>query len=80
MMNRRNSFQNRFDSHDRQMRLMNRVFWVMFAVAAVFIVCTWIFYGYIAFKAVDTVQSTENIPAALGKMVGEFEKARQSVK
>ena len=65
---------------DRDFRFMRRFIMAFIVIVFLLIIAIWGFYGFLAYKVVDTVQTTDNIPAQLGKMVGEFEKAKNAVK
>lgn len=71
---------NMHSNFDRNFRIMQRFIVGFIAIVFIVILSTWVFYGYVAVKAIDKIENTENIPAELGKMLGEFEKARNSVK
>ena len=55
--NQTSSFNNNFD---RNFKRMNVVFWIFFAVVAVFIFAVWSVIGYVVYQVVDDPQGTAN--------------------
>ena len=72
----RNTFDDDFKKAQKMHSFITKIAltFIFFCFVAIFL-----YWGAILFvgvKALNAVNNTENIPQAIGKMVGEFEKAR----
>lgn len=56
-----------FEEHDRRMKLMFRIFLIIFAVVLTLIVGSWIIYGYVALYVLD---NPESVGSWIGKLIG----------
>ncbi len=54
-----------FKQADNEMKWFGRIFWFVFAVAAIIIVGTWSFYGFVAYKVISD-------PAVIGRTAGQI--------
>lgn len=76
-MNRSHSYKSSFVYKvEQEMKIMKIVFWIMFSFTALFIVGVLALKIYIGIAVYNKISETDNVPAAIGKMVGEFEKAK----
>ncbi len=66
------NFDKHFAEHDRQMKIMGRVFWVFFTFVLVAIIAVWCFGGYVAYMMATN-------PESLGKFFGEIVKGFNGV-
>ncbi|WPS85528.1 hypothetical protein SMD22_00275 (plasmid) [Brevibacillus halotolerans] len=51
---------NIFQQHDREMRRMQRIFWIFFSIVSAIILAIWVIYGYIAFYVLNNPESVGN--------------------
>lgn len=51
---------NFFEEHDRRMKRMFRLFWILFGIVVAIIIGSWTFYGYVALYVLDNPESVGN--------------------
>ncbi|MGG1662480.1 hypothetical protein [Brevibacillus sp. NRS-1366] len=58
---------NFFEEHDRRMKLMFRIFMIIFTIGLTLIGGSWILYGYVVLYVLD---NPESVGSWLGKLIG----------